>query len=108
MWDDDGYAHQIAARPVISDTLGLNEQLNLTLQGLSANAPKSFYVKAGWSESEANDIVSGIERAKRREQRMSIRNLLAQNEVADRPATENDISQNGVEASDIAIGPEVA
>lgn len=49
--------HQIAQRPVINDTLSLNEQMTLTMQALSANAPKSVYVKMGWSETEADELV---------------------------------------------------
>lgn len=54
---DGSMEHQIAQRPVISDTLGLNEQLTVTLQGLSQNAPKTFYIRAGWSEKEADELV---------------------------------------------------
>jgi hypothetical protein len=59
--ENDSLDHQIATRPVISDTLALNEQINLTLQALSASAPKSLYLKMGWSEAEADEFVESGE-----------------------------------------------
>jgi hypothetical protein len=50
--------HQVAIRPVISDTLGLNEQLTVSLQGLAQNAPRDFYIKAGWSDEQADAFVA--------------------------------------------------
>jgi hypothetical protein len=55
---DGSLDHQIANRPVISDTLGLDEQINLTLQALSRNAPRSIYLKMGWSDDEADEFIA--------------------------------------------------
>lgn len=60
-WNDDGYDHQIAQRPVINDSLSLKEQLDATFQALSANAPKTVYIKMGWSEKEADELVASAE-----------------------------------------------
>ena len=59
--EDGSLDHQVAQRPVINDSLGLGEQLNVTLQGMSSNAPKIFYIKAGWSDSEAKEFVTSSE-----------------------------------------------
>jgi len=59
--ENESLEHQIATRPVINDTLGLNEQLNITLQGMSQNAPKIFYIRAGWSDNEADEFVESAD-----------------------------------------------
>lgn len=71
--EGDSLDHQIAQRPVVNDTLSLNEQLTLTLQALASNVPETFYLKMGWSDKEARQFVSGASRAKQREQRLAIR-----------------------------------
>ncbi len=62
--DNGDLEHQIGSRPVISDTLGLNEQINLTLQAISANAPKTVFVKMGWSSEDADEIVASAENSR--------------------------------------------
>jgi hypothetical protein len=60
-WEDEGYEHQIAQRPVISDSLGLGEQINLTLQAMQASAPKTVFIKMGWGDADADEIVASSE-----------------------------------------------
>lgn len=60
--ENDSLDHQIAQRPVINDTLGLNEQIDKTLAALAANAPKVVYVKMGWSDTEADELVESAQK----------------------------------------------
>jgi hypothetical protein len=54
---DTGQAdHQIAQRPVIDDTLGIAEQVSLTLQAIGANAPAAIYHKLGWGNQDIEEI----------------------------------------------------
>ena len=93
--EDDSLEHQIAQRPVINDTLGLNEQITLTLQALVSNVPKEVYLKMGWSDKEAKELVASVARIKQREQRLAIRGMAQQaGTQGEQPATDTG-SQNG-------------
>lgn len=59
--EDGTLDHSISKRPVISDSLGLGEQLDKALAGMQQNAPRIFYMKAGYSETEADDFVAAAE-----------------------------------------------
>lgn len=53
--------HYIDNRPVINDTLSLNEQITLTLQAMSQNAPASVYGKMGWGKDDIKEILEAQE-----------------------------------------------
>jgi hypothetical protein len=60
--ETDALDHQIANRPVINDTLGLGEQMTLTQQAYSSNMPKVYYVKMGWSDTEADELIAAAQK----------------------------------------------
>lgn len=49
--------HYIESRPVINDSLSVNEQIILTLQAMSNNAPAPVYGKIGWTTDETDEII---------------------------------------------------
>lgn len=55
--------HYIEQRPVISETLSKSEQIQLTLQAMSLNAPRSVYAKMEWGEDAIEEILVAQEQA---------------------------------------------
>lgn len=54
--DTGAVNHQIAQRPVIQEVLSTTEQVTLTLQAMTSNAPSSVYYKLGWNESAVEEF----------------------------------------------------
>ncbi len=98
--------HQIKDRPVINDTLGLNEKLALTASGVQSNMPKSYFLSMGWGDDEAQEYVDAGQSAQNSFMMTSPFETVSSTPLLDDPnATPQDafdIEQNaGVNGSDI-------
>lgn len=59
--EDDSLIHQVQERPVINETLSILERQQLTLSGMQQSAPKIFFVKMGWGDKEAEEIIEAAQ-----------------------------------------------
>ncbi len=59
--EDQSLIHQVEERPVINETLSIFERQQLTLSGMQQNAPKIFFIKMGWGNTEANEIIEAAQ-----------------------------------------------
>lgn len=59
--ENDAVDHSIAERPVINDVLSKREKIELTLQGIGSNAPKSLYMEMGWSDTQSDEFIQSTQ-----------------------------------------------